>query len=659
MNHSSETGPGHPQQAIETNSNSSVELKGVEQSIPVAFERIVAEYPGRIAVKAGNVTLTYDELNQAANRVAREIIRRGGQGNEPIAMLLDHAAPTITAIVGALKAGKIYVPMDPSFPYARISYVLEDTQARLIVTNNENLSLANDLARDKCPLVNLDEIDTGISRENLGLSLSPESFAYILYTSGSTGQPKGVVQDHRNVLQVIKRYTNGLGVRPDDRLTLFSSFSTTTSVANIFGGLLNGASLYPFDLKDDGLAKLAAWLVQEEITIFHSFPTLFRHFVNSLTGDENFSNLRLVRLSGEPVYKKDVEEFKKHFSPHCILVNGYGTSEMSAVCEYRVDHNTELSDANVPVGFPLCETDVLILDDAGEEVGLNCIGEIAIKSRYLFLGYWQRPELTGLAFIDDPAGGSERIYRTGDLGYMQEGGCLVHVGRKDFQVKINGYRVEVAEIETALLDFVGIKEVAVVTAEESPGGDRRLIAYIVSRQRLTRATTELRNYLKEQLPDYMVPSAFVFLDALPLTPNGKVDRSTLPAPDRSRPDLESPFVAPSTPVEQALATIWAEVLKLEKVGIHDNFFDLGGHSLLAIQVVSRVREAFHVELPLRAMFETPTVAGLDGEILQAEATKTAPQEMTEMLADLESLSDEDAERLLAQESSKKDLKVNK
>jgi acyl carrier protein len=227
------------------------------------------------------------------------------------------------------------------------------------------------------------------------------------------------------------------------------------------------------------------------------------------------------------------------------------------------------------------------------------------------------------------------------------------VGRKDFQVKISGYRVEVAEIETALLDFGGVKEVAVVAAEESPGGDRRLIAYIVPDQRLTGATTELRNYLKEQLPDYMFPSAFVFLDALPLTPNGKLDRGALPAPDQTRPDLESPFVAPSTPIEEALARIWAEILKLERVGIHDNFFDLGGHSILAIQVVSRVREAFHVELSLRAMFETPTVAGLNGEILQAQARKAVPEEMTEILADLESLSDEDAERLLAQESSKK------
>ena len=276
---------------------------------------------------------------------------------------------------------------------------------------------------------------------------------------------------------------------------------------------------------------------------------------------------------------------------------------------YCVDKDTEISDAMVPVGYPLGDVEILLLDDEGEAVGFDQVGEIAIKSRYTSPGYWRRPDLTRAAFITDPQDEGERIYRTGDLGYMQPDGCLVVTGRNDFRVKIRGFRIEVAEIELALRGLTKVKEAAVV-AHEDQRGEKQLVAYVVPEPEQAPTTSELRDFLKDKLPDYMVPSAFVVLDALPLTPNGKLDRLALPAPSLARPELDTNFVAPRNALEEQLVEIWEEVLGVERVGIHDDFFELGGHSLRATRVVSRVREVFQVELPLLSLFEEPTIAGL-------------------------------------------------
>jgi len=302
----------------------------------------------------------------------------------------------------------------------------------------------------------------------------------------------------------------------------------------------------------------------------------------------------------------------------------------------------------VPVGYAVEDKEVILLDEGGCEVGVGQVGEIAVKSRYLAAGYWREPELTKARFLLDPNGGDQRIYLTGDLGRMEPDGCLFHLGRRDFQVKIRGYRVEVSEVEMALLEHAAVKEVA-VASREVQSGDRRLVAYFVPTGQPAAGVRELRNFLKDRLPDYMIPSAFVMLRTLPLTPNGKVDRLALPEPEKSRPELGTPFVAPSTPVEEELSRIWAEVLSLDQVGIRDNFFDLGGHSLAAARVVSQVIKQFQLELPLQSLFQSPTVAEMAMIITENQAKKVGQEEMARMLAELEPLSDEQAEQLLAQE----------
>jgi len=289
-----------------------------------------------------------------------------------------------------------------------------------------------------------------------------------------------------------------------------------------------------------------------------------------------------------------------------------------------------------------------LLDDAGKDVGLGHVGEIAVKSFYLSPGYWRRPDLTQAAFLPDSGAGVERIYCTGDLGRMLPDGCLLHLGRKDFQVKIKGYRIEIAEIEMALLDHVAIKE-AVVRVWEGRPGDQRLVAYIVPAGQQVPTVTELRRFLSEALPNYMIPSIFVTLDALPLAPNRKVNRRALPAPGWSRPDLENPYLAPRTPVEEGLAEIWAQVLDLDQVGITDDFFELGGDSLLATRVISRVIKTFRVKVLLRSLFKAPTVADMAVVIIQNQVEKAESKDVDRMLAELEALSDAEARRVFGDE----------
>jgi acyl-coenzyme A synthetase/AMP-(fatty) acid ligase/acyl carrier protein len=458
-------------------------------------------------------------------------------------------------------------------------------------------------------LLDIDTLDSNHSEENPGIPLSSETLYGIFYTSGSTGKPKGVIENHRNMLYHVMAYTNAVHVCADDRLTLLHSLSFRASEMHLFGALLNGAALFPLDLNDLGMRNLAAWLNEEGMTIYHSIPAVFRELAYSLTGKPATSTLRLIHLSGAASTRREVDLYKQHFGPRCLLLNRMGFTEGYTIRWYFIDHTTQIAGNRVPVGYPVEETRVLLIDEAGKESGPEEIGEIAVKSRYLVPGYWRRPDLTRAAFLPDPAGGSERIYRTGDMGRVRSDGCLEHVERKDFQVKIRGHRVDLGEIESTLNNHAGIKE-AVVAARPDPAGELRLVAYIVPAQTPAPANSELRRFLRDILPDYMIPSALVRLDAFPLTPNGKLDYRALPAPETLRPEMEADYVAPRTDIERLVAIIWQDVLGLEKVGLHDNFFDLGGNSLLLAQVHSKLQEQFEKSIPILEMFGNPTIGAL-------------------------------------------------
>ena len=624
--------------------------KALEESIPARFEQYVCRYPDSIAFKTRRKTLSWDALNRSANRVARTVRGTFQNRERPIALLVDQES-SIVAGMGVLKTGGFYVPLAPSHPRARNNYILTETEAALILTDRNHLALATELAQTNYQIINIDEIDPALSTENLGLPISPDAFAYIAYTSGSTGEPKGVVNTHCRVVHGIghdKRFKLG----PADRFTNVGS-----SESNAFYALLSGAGSFPWYVKEEGLANLADWLVQEEITVYRSGPRVFREFVSTLTGKEEFPKLRAINLAGEPMRRDDVELYKKHFSSDCLLINTLGTREVGPFRVYVIGKETEIIGEIVPVGYAMPDKEVSLLDSDGQEVGFDQVGEIAVKSRYLSLGYWRRPDLTRAKFLTDPEGGDKRIYLTGDVGRMSPDGCLEHLGRKDFQVKIRGLRVDVSEVEKALVSHPSVREV-VVTTRKDQSGDEQLVAYFVPSSGLATTVSSLRNLLRGTLPDYMIPSAFVELDTIPLTVtgSGKVDRRALPEPGNKRPDIDTPYVTSRTPVEEEVAKIWAEVLALNSVGVHDNFLELGGHSLAATRVVSQVLKTFRVEIPLTSLFEAPTVAEMAAVIIESQARKLKQADLDRLLTELESLSDNAAQRLLDNQSEEEHTK---
>ena len=422
------------------------------------------------------------------------------------------------------------------------------------------------------------------------------------------------MQSHKNVLHYIRVYTNNLHINADDRLTLLSSYGFDAAIMDIFGALLNGATLFPIDIKEDGLINLASALNNNGITIYHSTPTVYRYFIRELSDDQFFPSIRLVVLGGEAVHKKDLNSFRSHFASECIFVNGFGPTESTVSLQFLANKQTSIQRNAIPIGYPVEDTDIILLTHDGKPAALY--GEIGIRSSYVALGYWRLPELSKAVFLIDPIDKDKRIYRTGDLGRLLPDGSIEFLGRKDYQVKIRGYRVEVSEVESRLMEHSALKD-AVVLAVTDAGEEKHLVAYFVRKLPSFVSTIELRNFLESRLPDYMIPSIFVELDVVPLTPNGKVDLRSLPQPNLVDFDFERKYITPKGQIEEILIEIWRIVLKLDRVGIQDNFFELGGHSLLATQIVSRLRDYLQIELPLRVIFKSPTVYGIARHIEDA------------------------------------------
>ncbi len=612
-----------------------------EQSIPERLEKIVRLHPQRLALKLGDEALSYEALNRAANQIAHAVLAKGGKQDEPIALFLGRGIAFTAAIFGVLKTGRIYVLLNPYFHSARVEFILKNSGASIVVTDSDRLSLATGFAGRPLHLINVSEMDSRLPCSDPALSISPDALAWITYTSGSTGEPKGVVQNHSNLLHLIRTQTNDLHICPQDRLAMLMS-----AAGDMFLALLNGAAIFPPNTKDDNPDALGNWLTQEKITIYSSVPSVFRNFVHTLGDHQIFPTVRLIRLTGEAVYRTDVEAYRKHFAESCVLVNRLSSTEVPTFRQYFIDHSSAVTDHVLPVGYAVEGSEVCLLRDDGQEASSNEVGEIAVKSRHLSPGYWRNPELTRAKFSAVPAEEEQRIFKTGDLGRMSPDGCLVYLGRKDFQVKIRGHRVELAEIERALLDLGQFREVVVVALNDH-AGEPSLVAYLVPIGQAVVRADALRAALAEKLPAPMIPTSFVALDSIPLTSTGKVDRNALPAPGRARPELHTTFVAPRTYFEKELAQVWAEILALDAVGIDDNFFDLGGHSLAATRIVARVIKTFQVDVPIQALFAAPTVAEMAAMVTEHQAKKMGTQALGRVLAELESLSQDEAVNLLA------------
>ncbi len=536
----------------------------IEQSLARRFAEQASKGPERVAVKVGPSHLTYAALDRQANRVAHAILARGLRPS-PVAVVVAQGLSVIPAILGVLKAGRIYVPLETALGGERLGYMLRDSGATSALVSGSAMSSVRAVAGPDVELIDIDDLAPGLSSETPSVEVGADAPACIYYTTGSTGQPKGVVDSHRNVLHNVMRYTNTLCIGRNDNLTLLQSPSFSGAVSSMFCALLNGATSLPFDVRHASGSELADYVDHEGVTIYHSVPAIFRSF---LRGDRVFPKVRVVRLEGDQSGRVDVALFRRHFSSSCVLSNGLGTTETGLA------------------------RDVVVLDGAGAPVEVGQVGEIAVRSDYLALGYWNRPDLTERAFAPDAEG--RRSYRTGDLGRLRTDGCLEHLGRKDSLVKIRGVSVSLTMVEAALVSLPSVREAAVVSTMDA-NDSRRLIAYYVPDAGSEPTASEMRRQLAERLPPQMIPSRYAKLAALPLNQNLKVDRAALPAPTRERPGLDHAYAPPEDPTQAELVHIWQELLEVQPVGIRDDFFDLGGDSLLATAMMAAIQDALGIE----------------------------------------------------------------
>ena len=574
----------------------------VTRTITSRFREIVQRYPDRPAVRDEQQAWTYKELDERSNGIARALKEAGVNPGDRVALLYGQTAAMVPAVIGVLKAGAVYVPLDPYYPAGRLTGVINDAGAQLLVCESAHSDFAGQLCGGDIRVIDGQQLD-GCAEAPV-TAIEPEDLAYILYTSGTTGKPKGVMQSHENVLHHVSVYSNGLELGHGDRISMLSTYSFDAVVQDLFGTLLNGAELYPFDLRSvDSAEDILNRIVECGITVYHSTPTVYRFlFGGELTCRQDVSAIRVVVLGGEEARRSDYNLFWARFGPETTLVNGLGLTESTMVARSFLKRDTHVWGRSLPVGHPVEETELLLLNDEGQLSGF--VGELAVRSRYVTPGYWNQPEETAAVMVADPEIEGGRVFRTGDLAKRLPDGTLVHMGRGDGQVKIRGYRIETGEVESALLDHESVSAAVVVCREKTPR-EFHLVAYLES----SASGTELRSWLREKLPEYMVPTTMMMMDALPRLPNGKVDSQNLPPPEWVQA-AETGYVPPRTEIETVLAQIWADLLKVEKVGMHDDFFSLGGHSLLATRLVSRIRDALEVDVPLVSLFEYPSIAGL-------------------------------------------------
>ncbi|MET0398426.1 MAG: amino acid adenylation domain-containing protein, partial [Longimicrobiaceae bacterium] len=586
------------------------------------FAGHAAAAPEAVAVVLGEDVLTYAELDRRANRLARYLLGCGVGAEERVAVCMDRSVEMAVGVLGVLKASAVYVPLDPSHPLERLRDVIADAGVRRVLTlAGSGAHLPREVER-----VRLDEPETvaavaAMPSDSPGVAVDPEQLAYVIYTSGSTGRPKGVAVPHRAVVRLV-RNTDYLPFGPDERIAQISNVAFDAATFELWGALLNGGCVVVIGREVSlAPAEFVAELRARRVTALFLTTALFNRITYDVPGA--FSTLRHVLFGGELVDPEAVRRVLETGGPERLL-HVYGPTETTTYASWHRVRPEDTEATTVPIGGPLGNTRLYVLDARREPVPVGIPGELFIGGAGVARGYLGRPELTGEKFVPDAFGpeAGARLYRTGDRVRWTAAGVIEFLGRIDHQVKIRGFRIEPGEVEAALLEQEGVSEALVVVREDVPG-QKRLVAYLVCGEGPGATVAGLRADLRRRLPAYMVPGAFVMLERLPLNANGKVDRRALPAPEREE---GAGYAPPRMPAEEVLAGIWAEVLGVERVGVEDSFFDLGGHSLLATQVVSRARQAFGVELPLRALFEAPTVAELVGRIeeLRSAGTSLAP-----------------------------------
>ncbi|BAZ11501.1 amino acid adenylation domain protein [Calothrix sp. NIES-4071] len=587
-----------------------------QQCIHHLFEKQVVLAPDAVAVVFGTKSLTYEQLNQKANQLAHHLISLGVKPEMLVGICVERSLEMVIGILGILKAGGAYVPIDPDYPQERLAFMIADANVSVLLTQEQLLhSLPNHQARIICLDADWDAIAQQLPLNPVNTN-KPENLAYVIYTSGSTGQSKGVMIEHRSLVNAYFAWEQTYQLRASKTCHLqMASFSFDVFSGDLVRALCSGGKLVlskrEFLLSPKELYNL---MVFQQVECAEFVPAVLRNLVEYLEQSQlSLDFMKLLVCGSDVWYGQEYQKFRSFCGSQTRLINSFGATEATIDSSWfeATTHSALSSEQLVPIGRAFPNTQVYILDVNLQPVPVGVAGEIYIGGTSLARGYLNRPELTAQKFIPNPYSRSEgRLYKTGDLACYLPDGNIEFIRRIDNQVKIRGFRIEIAEIEAVLIQHQVVREVVVLAREDLPG-DKRLVAYVVNDTPTT--VPELRHFLKQKLPEYMVPGAFVFLEALPLTPNGKVDRKALPAPEIATIEQDN-FKAPRTNVEEILAGIWSDILGVKQVSIDDNFFDLGGHSLIATQLISRIRKVFQVEVPLRYLFEEPTVAGLGAKI---------------------------------------------
>jgi amino acid adenylation domain-containing protein len=614
-----------------------------QQSVHQLFEAQVERTPEAVALICGGQQVSYRALNERANQLANYLRERGVGAEVLVGVMVERSVEMVVALLGILKAGGAYVPLDPEYPLERLSFMIQDARMPVLLTQKH---LVENLPVRQAHVVCLDSEGPLIARQstqNMVNRAQAQNLAYVIYTSGSTGIPKGVAVTHRAVLRLLCN-VDYVHLDSSQSLLQFAPLAFDASTFELWGALLHGARciLYPHRratarqlqsvIKEHGVRTM--WLTAA------LYNTVMDEWAEALAGVEQ------LLIGGEALSVAHVRAGVESLAGTQII-NGYGPTETTTfACSYRISGEREGEwSRRVPIGKPIANTEVYVLDEEMGVVPVGVIGELYIGGDGLARGYLHRAELTAERFVPHPYSqrGGARLYRSGDMVRYLGSGEIEFIGRRDEQVKIRGYRIELGEIEAVLKKHSAVSE-AVVLASEEESGEKRLVAYVVGASEVE--VGELRNYLKERLPQYMVPSGYVRMDEMPLTANGKVDRRALPAYELSRADASAKFVAPRTPIEETLVGIWCKVLSTQQVSVYDNFFDLGGHSLLVTRVLNAVREIYSIDLPMRMFFESPTVAALAEQLQAAQQPENEMERVSLMLERLEHLSEDEVKELL-------------
>lgn len=580
------------------------------------FEEQVETRPDAAAVTFAGQTLSYLELNERANRMARYLGKMGVGPETIVGLYVERSIEMIVGLLGIMKAGGAYLPLDPNYPAERLAFMFRDSQAPVLVTQE---SLTDRFPANDARVVRIDADWERIAVESgefVESGARPDHPAYVIYTSGSTGQPKGTLLEHRGLCNLARAQQGLFGVREGKRVLQFSPLSFDASVWEVAMSLGSGATLVLARQEQlTSLEELHSLLKAERISVVTLPASVLR-----LLETDGLDDLEVVIAAGE----RCTPEIVRRWQPGRRFFNCYGPTE-TTVCA-TAEECTDLDDRDPPIGRPLPNTEIYLLDRYRQVVPVGVAGELHVGGVCLARGYLRRDEMTREKFIRHPFSTERnaRLYRTGDLARYRADGRIEYLGRVDEQVKVRGYRIELGEIESVLREIAGVREAA-VCARDDGRGDKRLVGYIVPAGDEMPSPVDLKQYLRDKLPEYMVPATYVRLDRIPLSPSGKVDRKSLPEPDSARPEMAREYIAPRTETETTLAQVWSELLGVERVGAEDNFFELGGHSLLATQVMSRVREIWQVEVPLRALFETPTLADLATAIEKTRQAPTVPE----------------------------------